>query len=271
MRIKLALTSKLYLLLLTFFICLYTFSKNVLNSIKTKQLKGEINMLKITNFKNGAKQYEEMTQKVLELAQQKLNFFGNEEIKFVSEIMEGYTYDIKLTSEPLPVNLLGVWAYAVQEMRLVVQGSISKDKKETYFGFGFRYVHREGGGNGAGISNLGESSFGINYNMKTGTAQVITRNNLVSNSIRTLEIYLHEHTKIIELVGTVREYLLKDELSDDEIKEFLVYLQQLKGNASELLIDEEDLSKRTYDEIVKALAPLKKVIEEYEHRLKNTK
>ncbi len=228
-------------------------------------------MLKITNFKNDAKQYEEMTQKVLELAQQKLNFFGDEDIKFVSEIVEGYTYDIKLTSEPLPVNLLGVWAYAVQEMRLVVEGSISKDKKETYFGFGFRYVHRGGGSNGAGISNLGESSFGINYNMKTGTAQVISRNNLVSDSIRTLEIYLHEHTEIINLVGTIREYLLKDELSNDDIKKLLIHLKHLKSEVSELLIDHEDLRKRTFDEVVKALAPLKKVIKEYEYRLKNTK
>jgi len=201
-------------------------------------------MLKITNFKNGAKQYEEMTQKVLELAQQKLYFFGEEDIKFVSEIVEGYTYDIKLTSEPLPVNLLGVWAYAVQEIRLVVEGSISKDKKETYFGFGFRYVHRGGGSNGAGISNLGESSFGINYNMKTGTAQVISRNNLVSDSIRTLEIYLHEHTEIINLVGTIREYLLKDELSNDEIKKLLINLKHLKSEVSELLIDHEDLRKK---------------------------
>jgi len=228
-------------------------------------------MLKITNFKNGAKQYEEMTQKVLELAQQKLYFFGEEDIKFVSEIVEGYTYDIKLTSEPLPVNLLGVWAYAVQEIRLVVEGSISKDKKETYFGFGFRYVHRGGGSNGAGISNLGESSFGINYNMKTGTAQVISRNNLVSDSIRTLEIYLHEHTEIINLVGTIREYLLKDELSNDEIKKLLINLKHLKSEVSELLIDHEDLRKRTFDEVVKALTPLKKVIKEYEYRLKNTK
>jgi len=228
-------------------------------------------MLKVTKFKDDAKQYEEMTQKVLELAQQKLNFFGDEEIKFVCEIMKGYTYDIKLTSEPLPVNLLGVWAYAVQEIRLVVEGSISKDKKETYFGFGFRYVHRGGGSNGAGISNLGESSFGINYDMKTGTAQVISRNNLVSDSIRTLEIYLHEHTKIINLVGTIREYLLKHELSDDEIKKFLTHLKHLKSEVSELLIDHEDLRKRTFDEVVKALAPLKKVIEEYEYKLKNTK
>ena len=228
-------------------------------------------MLKITNFKNGAKQYEEMTQKVLKLAQQKLIFFGNEEIKFVSEIMEGYTYDIKLTSEPLPVNLLGVWAYAVQEMRLVVEGSFLNNKEEAYFGFGFRYIHRDGGGNGAGISNLGETSFGINYNMKNGTAQVVTQNNLVSNSIRTLEIYLKEYTTVIDLVGTIRKYLLKDELSKEEIKKFLTHLKHLKSNVSELLVDHEDLRNRTFDDIVEALVPLKKVIEEYEYRLKNTK
>jgi len=228
-------------------------------------------MLKVTKFKEDAKQYEEMAQKVLELAQQKLSFFSDEDIKFVCEIMKGYTYDIKLTSEPLPVNLLGVWAYAVQEIRLVAEGSISKDKKETYFSFGFRYVHRGGGSNGAGISNLGESSFGINYDMKNGTAQVISRNNLVSDSIRTLEIYLQEHTKIINLVDTIRKYLLKDELSNEEIKKFLVHLKHLKSEVSELLIDHEDLRKRTFDEVVKALAPLKKVIEEYEYKLKNTK
>lgn len=257
--------------MVTFFISFYTFLKYVLNSKKIKQIKGEITTMKITNFKNGAEKYEEMTQAVLELAQQRLNLFGNEDIKFSSEIMEGRTYNIRLTSEPLPVNLLGVWAYAVQEIRLVVEGSISEEKEETYFGFNFSYVHRDLGSNRTGISNLGESVFAIKYNMKTETAHVVTRNNLVSSSIHTLEIYLKQYKVVIDLVTTIREYLMKDELLTNEIKAFLVHLKNLKSEVSQLLVDNEDLRKRTFDDIVEAVAPLKKVIEEYEYLLENTK
>lgn len=100
-------------------------------------------------------EYLDVWNAVLAAVEEKFVLFQGEDIHFSVFETPGYSTDFQMVSEPLPYSLFGVWAYSASEMKLVINATL---KEEMHLSLSFTYEHRNGGTNGNGLVDFGESS-----------------------------------------------------------------------------------------------------------------
>lgn len=228
-------------------------------------------MFKIMNFENDAEQYKEVAQTVLDLLEKKLSIFSNSNLRFSATTMpEGWTYNYKITSEPLSNNIMGIWALAVQEMKLEAHGRINEDKEEATFRFEFKNTYKDGGGSSANVTYFGGNDFSIVCNLKTHEARVINYNGSLSFALNTLKIYMDDNTEINELIINCRKYLKKDELSKEDLNKFIPALRELRDKIT-YLSHHNIISQHVVSEIHEHVNQISYAIADYEYLLANTK
>ncbi|MFP3725827.1 hypothetical protein U8V72_11555 [Priestia filamentosa] len=223
-------------------------------------------MLKLKKFTNGAEEFSEIGQRVLNLISEELFLFKDVELNFTATLKERYSYDLEMSSEAVPSNLLGIWAYAVKALHLEVYGySLKKDTDTAFFSVQFRYSHRDGGRNGTSIANFGDSQLNIEYNKKTDELTIINRRDSLQNALRTFLIYFSSFEEINKLISEVRVYVRKENSTTTELKELTALLQNLLQEVN------KHTSEETDDEILIYTQELKQIIFDYEYLLKNKK
>lgn len=83
-----------------------------------------------------------------------------------------FVHQFQMRSESLPLSMLGVWAYAVEDMQLILNIYFDKEKQTLTAGPSFEYNHTGGGSNGHGISNFGESHTRFVYSLEKKTLEI---------------------------------------------------------------------------------------------------
>jgi hypothetical protein len=181
--------------------------------------------------------------KALEAVEKKFTLFSQENIEFNVRETPGYTYKFQLQSEPLPISLLGVWAYAVEEMRLHIDVYIPKnnDEQSMSLGTSFRYQHRGGGSNGCGLIDFGESRTKFIY--------------LADEEIFKPSVGYYKLNEVMKNILYIKETYISEPIPADLITPFEVMENTLKG--------EEELSNEMRHSIGASLFLLSEALKPY--------
>ena len=187
-------------------------------------MKGRLIMLRIVNFGDVEYLKTELETGLEELGE---NFalLNEEDINLTAHKVGRKNDRIEMVSNPLPVDSLGVWAYAVRSMQLVVNVYINDEC--MIFGAKFHYEHRDGGTNGTSISNLGS---------------VRTTVELDSNSKKLLTI--STYTKDLTAAHRALNHVVREE-EDNLAEEVKVHAESLK----EWLADRIEIYNSSLDEV----------------------
>ena len=84
----------------------------------------------------------------------------------------GYSHQFQMRSESLPTSMLGIWSYAVMDMRFVMNIYFNKEDQTLTASPNFDYEHTGGGSNGHFISNFGESNTRFVYSLENKTLEI---------------------------------------------------------------------------------------------------
>lgn len=225
-------------------------------------------MLKVNNYQPGAELYEKENLKILKLLPENLPVFKDVDVNFTAKMTPGFIYDFLLTSDPLPLKLFGGWAYAVQEMRLLILGNIMKETGEVVYRFEYSIEYIGGGGTTTHIAALGTTNFSIKYNQQDGKVLIDSSNQRLSNAIRTFDIFLSSEDIISDVIGQIKDYLRKDELSKDTMQMLLFPLNLLSLMTNEFL-NRETIERSDYTDLDEALSEIDAVIKEFKDIVAN--
>ena len=192
-------------------------------------MKGRLIMLRIVNFGEVEYLKTELETGLEELAEN-FSLLNEEDISLTAHKVGRKNNRIELVSNPLPVDSLGVWAYAVSSMQLVVDVFIND--KNMIFGAKFHYVHRDGGMNGTSISDLG--SFRTKVNLDTKSKKALTMSMYSEKLLRSA-------LRAVKHVIQKEENNLKEEekIHAESLKEWLaVRLDMYNSSLDELSSDD---------------------------------
>lgn len=121
-----------------------------------------------------SKEYKEAWESILAAFEKDFGLFTetNHIISMNVKETPRFTHQFQMESESLPLSMLGVWSYAVMDMRLVMNIYFNKEEQTLTASPNFHYEHPGGGRNGHFISNFGESNTRFVYSLESKTLEI---------------------------------------------------------------------------------------------------